>query len=238
MRMASWFPVAASVLLGGCASAPAPNPSGSVRLHVEVTRVRPPPDDADERRLGAEVGRGLAPPFADPAVAEYVQSVADRALARAQHERPRLRFRAVVFDAGPADAFALPDGAVYVSTGMLFAVGDESELAAVLAHEAAHAVHHATLQSHPLAAEARADADAARALAEAGYDPHALGRLLDRLHERGGAAWLASPTVRARVSAVDRAIAVERLGGDERGAERVAPLKQQLLATVRPSPSE
>jgi predicted Zn-dependent protease len=52
-----------------------------------------------------------------------------------------------VIDSEEINAFALPDGFLYVNSGLLLATEDEAEFAAVMAHEIAHvAARHATRQ--------------------------------------------------------------------------------------------
>jgi beta-barrel assembly-enhancing protease len=61
-------------------------------------------------------------------------------------ENVNWKFRALR-DAQP-NAFALPNGSVYISTGMLSLMDNESQLAAVLAHEMTHVLHrHTYLQN-------------------------------------------------------------------------------------------
>ena len=61
-----------------------------------------------------------------------------------QSERPHLPWRFVVLDSAAVNAFAVPGGYVFVTTGMLRMLRTESELAGVLGHEISHVVrkHH------------------------------------------------------------------------------------------------
>ena len=61
-----------------------------------------------------------------------------------QSERPTLPWRFVVLDSETVNAFAVPGGYVFVTTGMLRMLRTESELAGVLGHEISHVVrkHH------------------------------------------------------------------------------------------------
>jgi predicted Zn-dependent protease len=51
-----------------------------------------------------------------------------------------MRFTVTVLDSAEVNAFALPGGYIYVTRGILALANDQSELAAVLAHEIAHVV--------------------------------------------------------------------------------------------------
>ena len=60
---------------------------------------------------------------------------------------PYIRYRFHVLRDPDVNAFALPDGQIYVNTGLLAAVRNEAQLAAVLGHEVNHtAGHHGILE--------------------------------------------------------------------------------------------
>lgn len=80
----------------------------------------------------------------DPMVVEYVAEVAARV---ARHSDLRVPLRVRIFDSDEINAFALPGGFFFVSTGLIRESHSEAELASVIAHEAAHvAARHATKQ--------------------------------------------------------------------------------------------
>jgi predicted Zn-dependent protease len=85
--------------------------------------------------------------FADARLTAYVASVGRRVAARSPREQVDWRFEIV--DQEAPNAFALPDGHIYVSRGMLALANSEDELAGVLAHEVVHvaARHHAQQQT-------------------------------------------------------------------------------------------
>jgi tetratricopeptide (TPR) repeat protein len=83
-------------------------------------------DDPGMTALVTRVGRALAPKPAD----DYV----------------RYRFF-VLRDIAP-NAFALPDGQIYVNTGLLALLENEAQIAAVLAHEVQHTAGHHGLLSY------------------------------------------------------------------------------------------
>lgn len=67
----------------------------------------------------------------------YVQSVADRLLATSVHPSEfKLRLR--VLNGTQANAFVFPNGAAFLTTGLLARLENESQLAAVLGHELTH----------------------------------------------------------------------------------------------------
>lgn len=75
--------------------------------------------------------------YIDPAVQGYVAEVG-RKLARVS-DRPDLPYEFVVLNNSGANAWALPGGKIAINRGLLTHLEDESQLAAVLAHEIVHA---------------------------------------------------------------------------------------------------
>ena len=64
-----------------------------------------------------------------------------------RHSDAKVPFTIKVIDSDEINAFALPGGFLYVSSGLLLAAQNEAELAGVMAHEIAHvAARHATRQ--------------------------------------------------------------------------------------------
>ena len=108
--------------------------------------------DPDERRLWAEAEReedklqkavGLS---GDPLLEEYLARIGDR-LTPGEVKRaggPGFEFR-VVRDP-TLSAFAMPNGKVYVHTGLLARIEDEAQLAMILGHEITHVTNRHALQ--------------------------------------------------------------------------------------------
>jgi len=123
------------LLLAGCASAPEvatkPDEAQLERLALEVN---------DELVVGRQMAAKLLGHFGSlPAgnkAEEYVQLVG-ATLAR-RIGRPELKFHFGILKSKDWNAFAAPGGYVFVTSGLVASVKDESELAGVLAHEIAH----------------------------------------------------------------------------------------------------
>ncbi len=78
----------------------------------------------------------------DPVVIEYVNRIGQNLV---RNSDARVPFTIKVLDNEEVNAFALPGGFFYVDSGLILAADNESELAAVMAHEIAHvAARHAT----------------------------------------------------------------------------------------------
>ena len=93
----------------------------------------------DEKELGRKFEvliRSQLPLVEDPEVAQYVKSIVDRL---AKHIPPQpFTFTSGVVLHNALNAFAVPGGHVFVFTGLLMQMDNESELAGVLAHELSH----------------------------------------------------------------------------------------------------
>lgn len=93
----------------------------------------------DELLLGEDFAAmllGAAPLHPQAGLQSYVNSVG-RYLA-SQSSRPDLPWIFGVLDTPDINAFAVPGGYVFVTSGLLANLGSEAELAAVLAHEISH----------------------------------------------------------------------------------------------------
>ncbi|HEX4900703.1 MAG TPA: M48 family metalloprotease [Pyrinomonadaceae bacterium] len=79
----------------------------------------------------------------DEAANAYVRRIGQALVPKGlELERVSWRFR-VLRDPQP-NAFALPNGSIYVSTGLIFLVDNESQLAAIIAHELTHVMRRHT----------------------------------------------------------------------------------------------
>lgn len=87
------------------------------------------------RTLLREVRRTL-PLEQDPQINSYIQSLGQRLVSSTPDAHPHFTF--VVVDDPRINAFAMPGGIIGINTGLISAARDESELAAVIAHEIAH----------------------------------------------------------------------------------------------------
>ena len=65
----------------------------------------------------------------------------------AASERPDLRYRLTILNSPAVNAFALPNGQLYVTRGLIALANDTSELSSVLSHEMAHVIaRHAAIR--------------------------------------------------------------------------------------------
>ncbi|WP_197028280.1 M48 family metalloprotease [Bosea sp. 117] len=131
------------MLLAGCASldiqqeaakSPAVTP---VALEETLT----PAQRKEHERLVASYGGA----YDDPKLRQLIQDVVARLVAAS--ERPDLRYRVTILNSPAINAFALPNGSLYVTRGLLALANDTAELASVLSHEMAHVIaNHAAIR--------------------------------------------------------------------------------------------
>lgn len=100
---------------------------------------------------------------------------------------------------------ATADGRIAVPAILVLTARDESEFAGMLAHAMAHIAEGHSARGREL--ESRADADAVKAMAAAGYDPEALIRYIERVQPRLSSRFSPLPSRQARVEAIREDIA-------------------------------
>lgn len=91
-----------------------------------------------EQKLGLKLATQIEKRYSvldDPVVSEYVNRIAQNL---ARNSDARIPITAKVIKSNAVNAFALPGGHFYVSTGLIRLAGDEAELAGVMGHEIAH----------------------------------------------------------------------------------------------------
>jgi tetratricopeptide (TPR) repeat protein len=109
----------------------------------------PRPFELREKEIGeleqaAQIDRMLARRghlHDDEALQDYVRALG-RTLVPPDFADPRIRLEFLLLRSPEAGAFALPNGSVYVSLGLLALLENEAQLAFVLAHEITHVTRH------------------------------------------------------------------------------------------------
>lgn len=104
------------------------------------------PDERESRLL--ETGQRMSADLQasgllsrDPGLQPYLQSVLDRLVGSHRADYAPLKLRVFVLDSPTVNAFALPNGDIFVHSGLLGRMRNEAQLATVLGHELAHATH-------------------------------------------------------------------------------------------------
>jgi len=107
---------------------------------------------SDDVQLGQQMQQQIAsdpahyPILNNPTLTAYVQSIENRIVQSPNVKNKDFQYTVkIINDPNTVNAFSIPGGAMYVYTGLLNFIDDESALAGVLAHETTHADHrHAT----------------------------------------------------------------------------------------------
>ncbi len=133
-RLSPWlqFFIAALIVLAvGCATNPVTG-KRELRLISEAAEIQM----GNKSYLPAQQSQGGQYPL-DSALTAYVNGIGQR-LAKVS-DRPQLPYEFVVLNNSVPNAWAMPGGKIAVNRGLLLALENEAELAAVLAHEIVHA---------------------------------------------------------------------------------------------------
>jgi predicted Zn-dependent protease len=131
---------ALSLALAACSTARIPTvqaPTVPVRQQAELA-----PGEAREhmRILAAYGGQ-----YDNPQIQAMLDKTVDRLVAAS--ERPDLRYQVTMLNSPAVNAFALPNGQLYVTRGLIALANDQSEVASVMAHEMAHVIaRHAAIR--------------------------------------------------------------------------------------------
>ncbi|MBI4562140.1 MAG: M48 family metallopeptidase, partial [Candidatus Rokubacteria bacterium] len=130
--------------LTGCASTEVP-PMG---FQGQPFRVEP-----DERQLWAQADKEaqklekVSKPYDDPLLEEYLAKVADRLIPDEVKAAGGPGFSFVVFKDPSLNAFAMPNGRLFVHAGLLARLENEAQLATILGHELTHVTHRHSLKA-------------------------------------------------------------------------------------------
>lgn len=76
--------------------------------------------------------------YNDPRLQAMVEQLVERLVAASN--RPDLHYRVTMLNSRSVNAFALPNGQLYVTRGLIALANDESELASVIGHEMGHVI--------------------------------------------------------------------------------------------------
>jgi predicted Zn-dependent protease len=132
---------AAVLALSGCETTQVA-PAVSADSSLEVDEARLWQRAQEEKRVLDESGFVLPAPAATAYLDDLLARLQSQPLARGATLHAR-----IVVDP-TLNAFALPDGSIYIHSGLLARLGNEAQLATVLAHELTHATHRHALRGH------------------------------------------------------------------------------------------
>ncbi len=132
----------AALLTAACVTDPLATDGKQQQAATEITLPPAPPRttalDAIAQREHERLVASFGGEYRQPQVTALLRDILDR-LARAT-ERPGERYSVTLLNSPLVNAFALPNGNVYITRGLLVLANDTSEIASVLAHEMAHVI--------------------------------------------------------------------------------------------------
>jgi len=130
------------MLLAGC--------TGMDRIGVTQVSLPEPPKAAGEppqpaQREHARILAAYGGAYEDARLESLITQTVNKLVAAS--ERPNLTYKVTILNSPAINAFALPNGQLYVTRGLLALANDTSELASVLSHEMAHVIaRHAAIR--------------------------------------------------------------------------------------------
>lgn len=142
-----------------------------VLRYVQVSNI----SDEEEVTIGRQINQMLLQQqyqlYRNPQVNQYVDAIGQRLVAASDRRDIPYTFQVVASD--DINAFAIPGGFIYVTTGLLQAADNEAQLASVIAHEIAHVNERHSVQALRQAVLAQGIAETAgldtNTLAQIGY---------------------------------------------------------------------
>ncbi len=133
--------LAAALLLGACSYQPDGKTISLQLPQVASETPRPSATDREHARILASYG-GV---YENARVQAEVEQTVNRLVAAS--ERPDLKYKVTILNSPAINAFALPNGHLYITRGLIALANDKAELASVLAHEMGHVIaRHAAIR--------------------------------------------------------------------------------------------
>jgi predicted Zn-dependent protease len=131
----------AAMTLAACSTANLPTIQATSAPELEKPVTRTPAQQREHLRIVAAYG-GI---YENARLQGLVEKIVERLVAAS--ERPDLKYQVTILNSPAVNAFALPDGRLYVSRGLIALANDDAELASVMAHEMAHVIaRHAAIR--------------------------------------------------------------------------------------------
>lgn len=132
--------IALALLIAACSSTP-DNKQISLTLPAVPKGEPVTATQREHARILASYGGG----YDSARLQAEITQIVDRLVAAS--ERPDLKYQVTILNSPAINAFALPNGQLYITRGLIALASDKSELASVLAHEMGHVIaRHAAIR--------------------------------------------------------------------------------------------
>jgi predicted Zn-dependent protease len=133
-----------AALIAGCKTVGIPDVGTLTSLAASTAKATRPISDEEEYFVGRAVSARILstyPLSSDARLTEYANLVGMTVALNSDKPLTYGGYHFGVLDTREPNAFASPGGTIFITKGMIAAVANEDELAAVLAHEVAHVAH-------------------------------------------------------------------------------------------------
>jgi predicted Zn-dependent protease len=134
---ALWLAAALAFALAACSSSP-DNKTVSLALPQLTLPNAQSATPTAEQRENARILASYGGVYDDPKLHAMVTALVDRLVAAS--EKPEQKYEVTILNSPAVNAFALPNGQIYITRGLLALANDKAELASVLAHEMGHVI--------------------------------------------------------------------------------------------------
>src|SRR5579885_2229396 len=168
-RPSLWLAPALMLLLAACAGSP-----DSKQISLELPQLTVPNPAAQaarqtaEQRENARILASYGGVYDDARLHAMVTQLVERLVAAS--EKPEQTYDVTILNSHAVNAFALPNGQLYVTRGLIALANDKAELASVLAHEMGHVIaRHAAIREE----QAKQAAIVAHVVSDVLSDPNA-----------------------------------------------------------------
>ena len=141
-RSAGWvtgIAAALALLLAGCTDMP-----DGQKVSLQLPKLTlpqpsaPAPVVSAEQRENARILASYGGVYEDPKLHAMISQMVARLVAAS--EKPNLKYEVTLLNSPAINAFALPNGHLYVTRGLVALANDKAELASVIAHEMGHVI--------------------------------------------------------------------------------------------------
>ena len=133
--------IAFGLLLAGCTSTP---DNRLVSLPVAQAAAQSEKQPATQRE-NARILASYGGVYENARLQQMIEKTVDRLVAAS--ERPDLKYQVTILNSPAINAFALPNGRLYITRGLVVLANDKAELASVLSHEMGHVIaRHAAIR--------------------------------------------------------------------------------------------
>jgi predicted Zn-dependent protease len=138
---ANGFAAALAILLAACSASPDNKQISLILPQSSAQGESPTATQREHARILASYG-GV---YENQKIQAEIEKTVDRLVKSS--ERPDLKYQVTILNAPAINAFALPNGQLYITRGLVALANDKAELASVLAHEMGHVIaRHAAIR--------------------------------------------------------------------------------------------